>query len=143
MGYKIYLILIGKGPHKKLGNFFSFFILLLIFLSLALTIIEIVGIPQTADNWFEIIEYITVGIFAIEWFLHFFTAQYFYPEAKSIWHARWKWISSYSSIIDIICVLTMFTNFLPESSPQRKIKILKLSKALKIYEYIWFIKEGE
>ena len=74
------------GPARKgdiLSLLVDIFICALVVLSSVCVIIELVGVPDGVRVLLERFEYVTVGIFIVEYLLRLWVWGFFYPECKN------------------------------------------------------------
>jgi len=132
---RIFNLIINKTQHKIFSYVFNIGIIILIFISSFICICDAALFFDEYKLHLETIEYIVLGLFVFEWLMYFISASYFYPK-ETFWKAKLKWIISFPSVIDFICLLTLLCKFIPEESMWRYVKLIKLIKIIKVPEYI-------
>ncbi len=105
------VIQIGKD---KISIIFDLFITLVIFISLFVTLAEIFSAAEPYMELLRTVELITMIIFAVEYILRIWTAEYLYPK-KSTFRAKLAFMGSFYGIIDM---LTFVPYFLPVLFPR-------------------------
>ncbi len=119
------------------GKIFDIFIALVIFLNLFVTIYSTFDEALPYITTLYSIEGITVFIFAIEYVLRVWTADYVY-QRKTRLQSVWAYASSFFGIIDFITIVVFFLPFLSSGvvvfRMLRVIKIFHLFKANKYNE---------
>lgn len=112
-------------------------ICLLVVLSSAAVILELVGIGEPYASWLSTFELVTVGIFITEYAVRVWVAEIEYPECESKLAAIWEYITSFDSLIDLISILSILFNSIPkELAFLRLIKLIKLVRLVKVTEHI-------
>lgn len=142
-GYKKFKKQIYKiiGPAEK-GNVASvvFDILLssLVLASCIAVIVELFfGVSSSVRYGLEIFEYVTVGIFILEYLIRLWLCEFEYPECKNKLHAMWEFITSFDSLIDVLSIVSVLFNEIPkELAILRMIKLIKLVRLVKMSDYI-------
>ena len=95
------------------------------------------SIPDGVRRGLEIFEYVTVGLFIVEYVIRLWVSDLAYPECKNKLHALWEYISSFDSLIDILSIVSVVFNEIPkEFAILRMIKLIKLVRLVKMSDYI-------
>ena len=102
------IIQIGNDKDKASISF-DMFITLVIFMSLFITLLETFDGARPYTKQMETVEFITMLIFAVEYALRIWTAEYLYPK-KSSFRAKLAFARSFYGVIDL---LTFVPYFLP------------------------------
>lgn len=128
------------GPAQK-GDTASYvldiFICTLVLLSSAAVIVEIIGVPDHIQRILETFEYITVGIFAVEYILHIWVCEFAYPECSNKLEALKEYITSFDSLIDLLSIVSIVFNQIPKQLAfLRLVKLIKLARLVKLSEHI-------
>ena len=100
------IIQIGKDQ-DHISTTFDFFISLVIFLNLFVTLFETFDQAEPYMGVLKAIELVTMVIFALEYGIRLWTAEYLYPE-KSPMKARLSFVLSFYGIIDLMSFLPYF-----------------------------------
>ena len=89
-------------------------------------------IPDNIDRCLDMIEYITVGIFIVEYALRVWTADYLYP-GKSMGKARVMYVTSFFGLVDLLSILPYFIEMLPWGMVAfRILRIFRIFRLFKI-----------
>lgn len=129
-----------KDPLSMVCDFFFIF---LIFFAIGMSIYEV--IPSTLKGIvFEVLEYVVLAFFVIEWFASFYTAEIEY-QPKPFWKAKLAWIISIESIVDIICLLVFIIAHLAKSGElfvidETVLSIIILLKLVRFYKLVKYHK---
>ena len=128
------------GPAAK-GDVLSYavdiFICMLVLLSSVAVIIELVGVPEAVQHALEAFEYVTVGIFAVEYILRLWVCEFAYPECKNKLEALKEYVTSFDSLIDVLSVVSIVFNQIPKQLAfLRLVKLVKLARLVKITEHV-------
>ena len=76
--------IIGPTEHGDIPSLiYDVVLCLLVVLSSAAVILELVGIGEPYATWLETFEYVTVGIFIAEYVVRVWVAEFEYPECKN------------------------------------------------------------
>ncbi|MBR3040381.1 MAG: ion transporter [Lachnospiraceae bacterium] len=89
---------------------FDLFITLTIFVNLFVTFYSTFQSAQKFSSTLTILEYVTVGIFTVEYILRILTADYLYPK-KNPFLARILFIFSFYGLVDLLTILPSFLPF--------------------------------
>ena len=116
---------------------FDVFYMLLILTSLIFTIIEVTELWERVEA-FEIIEYVIVFFFAIEWFSMLYISDIVFP-SFSRGKSMLLWISSFESIVDLICLVVFIVSFIPLEGVSNEIELffrfITLIKLIRVYKW--------
>ncbi|MCR4911270.1 MAG: ion transporter [Bacilli bacterium] len=127
--------------HDPLCMILDVFYILLILLSLVLTILEAFKIGHEVKA-LEIVEYVIVGFFTLEWFSSLYTADIEFAPLP-YWKAKLRWIFSVESICDIICLAIFIISFLPfknmSEEVEMSLRLIVLIKFVRLYKYKKYI----
>ena len=111
------------------SRLFDYFIVVVIFLNIAVLFMETFHVFDPYHHTLKIIEGITIGIFIIEYVLRLWTADCLYPKygrGKAILH----FIVSYDGIIDLLTILPFF--FLSGFVGFRILRVVRIFRLFKI-----------
>ena len=93
------------------------------------------------NNIAEIVEIVSVCIFAFEYLLKLFASEALY-EGQGWFKSKISYITSFDSFIDIVCILSILLNNIPsEFSTLRLLKLIKLTRLVKLKDAVDEIKE--
>lgn len=108
--------------------FSSFLITSLVLLFIDLFVPEENPIHQVL----HIIDYICIGVFALEYFLKIFASQILYPE-KGWFKSKLAYFTSFDSFVDLVCLASLLLNLIPgEFMALRLLKLFKLVRLVKL-----------
>ena len=128
------------GPTTKgdtASGVFDVLLCALVILSSVAVIIELMGVSDAVRHGLEIFEYVTVGIFIVEYFVRLWVCDLEYPECKNKFEAVKEFVTSFESLIDIISIVSILFNQIPkELAFLRLIKLIKLTRLVKMSDYI-------
>lgn len=103
------IIQIGKD-HDVASIAFDFFIATVIFINLFVTLFETFDESQPYFHILTRIEFTTMVIFALEYVLRVWTAEYLYPKKRPV-AAKLAFIRSFYGVIDLVSFLPYFMPF--------------------------------
>lgn len=129
------IIQIGKDQ-DRLSIGFDFFIAVVIFVNLFVTLMETFDGAEPYMNLLQTVDLITMIIFGVEYVLRVWTAEYLYPK-KSRLRAKLSYMISFYGIIDI---LTFLPYFLPIFFPMgivafRMFRVARIFRLFRINAY--------
>ncbi len=136
---RVYEIIGPASSHEdKLSIFVDIALCVLVVLSCTAVIVELFsGIPDAVREGLMLFEYITVGIFAVEYLIRLWVCEFEYPEAPNKLVAIWEFVSSFDSLIDILSIVSIVFNEIPkEFAILRMVKLIKLVRLVKMSDYI-------
>ncbi|MDX1478682.1 MAG: ion transporter [Saprospiraceae bacterium] len=109
------------------------FIMLLILLSVAAIITaSFSGLPESVVRALWIFEVFVVIVFTIEYLLRIWIADMRYPDLTP-GRARWKFVTSFVGIIDLIAILPFYLPFIVKID-LRVLRILRVMRLLRIFK---------
>ena len=113
---------------------FDRFIVTVIFLNLAVTLIQTFDQAAPYMGILNILELLTIIIFTLEYILRLWTADYLYPEEKNRWKAVIMFIFSIYGLIDILTIVPYFLPFVfPEGAVAFRIfRVIRIFRLFKI-----------
>lgn len=133
-------------PQNKLTWYsviYHVFISLIVIASSGIVIWDLVNTNPEIHKILLTIEYVAVGIFIIEYLLKLFIAELIFP-GESPLKARISYITSFDSLIDIICIFSVFLNQIPtEFALIRTLKLIKLVRLVKLFDSTKIEKKAE
>lgn len=129
------VIQIGKDK-DFISIFFDVFITIIIFISLFVTLFETFAASKPYTGLLKTVELVTMLIFAAEYMLRIWTAEYLYPK-KSSFRAKLAFMSSFYGVIDL---LTFVPYFLPIFFPAgavafRMFRVARIFRLFRINAY--------
>lgn len=129
------VIQIGKDK-DKISIFFDIFITAVIFVSLFVTLFETFSAAEPYMGKLKMIELITMIIFALEYMLRIWTAEYLYPK-KNSFRAKMAFVCSFYGVIDLF---TFVPYFLPIFFPAgavafRMFRVARIFRLFRINAY--------
>ena len=127
------IVEIGQGEDRA-SILFDKFIVSVIFLNLAVTLAQTFESMTPYMPVLNAIELITILIFIVEYALRVWTADYQYPEEKSKWRGRLKFILSAYGIIDLLVIVPYFLPFVfPAGAVAfRMFRVMRIFRLFKI-----------
>lgn len=125
------IIQIGKREDFP-SRFFDFFIVFTIFANITAMFLQTFSNLQEYNSIFDIVEWITVIIFAVEYILRIWTADYLYPE-KSRFKAIIRFLLSFDGIVDLLTILPFF--FLSGFVAFRMLRAVRILHLFRINAY--------
>jgi voltage-gated potassium channel len=115
-----------------LSRAFDFFIVLVIIINIAILFIETFDEMTAYSDILEGIETVTIIIFALEYVLRIWTAEYLYPE-KSRGKAILKFLVSFDGSVDLCTILPFF--FLSGFIAFRMLRVVRIFHLFRINAY--------
>ncbi len=107
MKRKIFNIIQIGDKSNHLSRAFDIFITATIILNIIITFLQTFEELSFLSLCFNILEYVTLGIFCIEYVLRIWTADYLYPQLGKC-RARIRFIFSFDGIVDILTIIPVF-----------------------------------
>ena len=125
------IIEIGSRDDKA-SRTFDYFITIVIFLNLFTMFIETFDYPEYFKGTLVAIEYVTLGIFIVEYALRVWTAPLKFPQ-KSTGTAVLMFIFSFYGIVDLLTILPYFLLMLPSGiAAFRMLRIIRVFRLFRI-----------
>lgn len=90
-----------------ISRFFDYFIVVVIFVNIAVLFMETFDTFEPFMPALQIIEAVTIGIFIVEYLLRLWTADFLYPQYGRI-KAAGRFIISFDGIVDLLTILPFF-----------------------------------
>ena len=130
--------IIGQTEHTDAASVtYDVVMCLLVVLSSAAVILEIIGVPEPYATWLSTFELVTVGIFVFEYVVRVWIAEFEYPECKNKLRAIYEYVTSFDSLIDLLSIVSILFNRIPkELAFLRLIKLIKLVRLVKVSEHV-------
>lgn len=125
------IIQIGKREDFA-SRAFDLFIVIVIFVNIAVLFMETFDEAAGYAKIWHMVETVTVIIFAVEYFLRIWTAEYLYPE-KSRGKAVLRFLVSFDGIVDLCTVLPFF--FLSGFIAFRMLRVVRIFHLFRINAY--------
>lgn len=114
------------------SRFFDMFIVAVIIANIAVLFLETFDELVEYTSIFRIIEIITISIFAIEYLLRIWTAEYLYPD-KTKGKAILRFLVSFDGIVDLCTILPFF--FLSGFVALRMLRVVRILHLFRINAY--------
>ena len=113
---------------------FDRFIVVVILLNLLITLMQTFEQFGSYMPALNLIEFITIVIFSVEYILRVWTADYLYPEEKLRWKARCRFIVSAYGLIDLFSIIPYFLPFIfPAGAVAfRMFRVIRIFRLFKI-----------
>ena len=129
------------GPTRKgdvASSIFDVLICTIVVLSGAAVIIDLFfNISDEFRHALNLFEYVTVGLFIVEYLVRLWVCEFEYPECENKVQAIWEFITSFDSLIDVISIASVLFNGIPkEFAIVRMVKLIKLVRLVKMSDYI-------
>ena len=129
------------GPTRKgdlASSVFDVLICAIVVLSGGAVIIDLFfNISEEFRQALNVFEYVTVGLFIVEYLIRLWVCEFEYPECENKLQAIWEFITSFDSLIDVISIVSVLFNEIPkEFAILRMVKLIKLVRLVKMSDYI-------
>lgn len=125
------IIQIGR-QEDFVSRAFDIFIVLVIFANIAVLFMETFEKLAIYSNVLHVVETATVAVFAVEYLLRIWTAEYLYPE-KSRKKAVLRFLFSFDGIVDLCTILPFF--FLSGFIALRMLRVVRIFHLFRINAY--------
>ena len=133
---RIHEILTKDKEGDLLSKIYDWFSVGLISLTIVIIILDTFEFTNKIHNILLGVEYAITIIFALEYVLRVWTAEYEYPELTKD-EAKMRYIFSFIALIDLLSILPVFFSALPSETSILKIfKFFKIVRLLKFSRYI-------
>ncbi len=142
---RIHEIISADKKGDVLSKIYDVFAIIIIVASVAIVIIEtFVRVNTPTYTVLFIVEVVFTVLFALEYILRVWTAEYEYPQVDSD-HAKTKYIFSFMAIMDLLAILPFFLMALPGQESielgnavaiVKIFKLLRITRVLKFSRYI-------
>ena len=134
---RVYEIMGPADKGDKASARVDFILCALVLLSCSAVVIELFPIADGLRRGLEIFEYVTVGLFILEYIVRLWVCEYQYPECENKLAAVWEFITSFDSLIDLLSIVSILFNQIPkELAVLRLVKLLKLVRLVKVAGYM-------
>ena len=107
MKEKIFNIIQIGDKSNTISRFFDIFITVTIVSNILVTFLLTFKELAFLFPLFKAIEYVTVGIFCVEYAVRIWTAEFLYPGMRKI-RARYKFLVSFDGIVDLLTIVPVF-----------------------------------
>lgn len=104
---KIFNIIQIGDKSNRISRAFDIFITITIVCNIVVTYMQTFDQLAWMSGFFNVMEYVTVTIFCVEYLLRIWTADYLFPEFNRI-RARFKFIISFDGIVDLLTIIPAF-----------------------------------
>lgn len=104
---KIFNIIQIGDKSNRISRAFDIFITITIVCNIVVTFMQTFDQLAWMSVFFNVMEYVTVTIFCIEYVLRIWTADYLFPDCNRI-RARFKFIVSFDGIVDLLTIIPAF-----------------------------------
>lgn len=125
------IIQIGKRE-DFVSRVFDLFIVIVIFVNIAVLFVETFDEMTEYLSFLRVVEMVTIIIFAIEYLLRIWTAEYLYPD-KSRGKAILRFLVSFDGIVDLCTILPFF--FLSGFIALRMLRVVRIFHLFRINAY--------
>lgn len=134
---RVYEIIGPAAKGDKLSYAADMFICALVLLSSAAVVVELIGVSAAVTRALTVFEYVTVGIFVLEYLLRLWVCEFAYPECPHKFAALKEYVTSFDSLIDLLSIVSILFNQIPkELAFLRLVKLVKLARLVKLSEHI-------
>ena len=107
MKEKIFNIIQIGDKSNTISRFFDIFITITIVSNILVTFLMTFKELAFLFPLFKAIEYVTAGIFCVEYAVRIWTAEFLYPGMRKI-KARYKFLASFDGIVDLLTIVPVF-----------------------------------
>lgn len=104
---KVFNIIQIGDKSNLISRAFDIFITITIVCNIVVTFMQTFDQLAWMSGFFNVMEYVTVTIFCVEYLLRIWTADYLFPECNRI-QARFKFIISFDGIVDLLTIIPAF-----------------------------------
>jgi len=108
---------------------FDYFLVFIISLNIASLLLETFPLPEVLISIFHVIEIVTVVLFAVEYSLRIWTAEYLHPDVSK-GKAILKFLISFDGIVDLLSIIPAF--FLSGFSAFRMLRVVRIFHLFRI-----------
>lgn len=134
---RVYEIIGPTAKGDRASGIFDVILCILVLLSSAAVVIELFPISDALRSALNLFEYVTVGIFALEYAVRLWVCEFEYPECPHKLAAMWEFVTSFSSLVDILSIVSVLFNQIPkEFAILRLVKLIKLVRLAKMSDYV-------
>lgn len=107
MKQKIFNIIQIGDKSNKISRAFDIFITVMIISNIVVTFLQTFEQLSFLNEMFNVVEYVTIAIFLVEYILRLWTANYLYSNESSL-GARIKFLKSFDGIVDLLTIIPAF-----------------------------------
>lgn len=107
MKEKIFNIIQIGDKSNRVSRLFDIFITITIIANILITFMQTFRELSFLSGFFQLVEYVTVVIFCIEYVLRIWTAEYLYPDRSRI-RARLRFLVSFDGVVDLLTIIPVF-----------------------------------
>lgn len=107
MKQKIFNIIQIGDKSNKISRAFDIFITVMIISNIVVTFLQTFEQLSFLNEVFNVVEYVTIAIFLVEYILRLWTANYLYSNESSL-GARIKFLKSFDGIVDLLTIIPAF-----------------------------------
>jgi voltage-gated potassium channel len=129
MKKKIFDIIQIGDKSNRISRLFDIFIVVCIISNILVMILQTFDELSFFYPLFSAIEYITIGIFIVEYILRIWTANYLYPEFSPL-KAKFRFIISFNGVIDLLTIIPAF--FLSGFIALRMLRVVRILKLFRL-----------
>lgn len=104
---KIFNIIQIGDKSNRISRAFDIFITITIVCNIVVTFMQTFDQLAWMSGFFNVMEYVTITIFCVEYVLRIWTADYLFPDCNRI-RARFKFIVSFDGIVDLLTIIPAF-----------------------------------
>lgn len=126
---KIFDILQIGDKSNLISRSFDYFIVVVILSNVLVMFLQTFSELHCAFSYFKAVEYVTTGIFCIEYVLRIWTAEYLYPE-RSKQSAKLRFLVSFDGIVDLFTIIPAF--FLTGFIAFRMLRVVRILHLFRI-----------
>jgi len=108
---------------------FDYFLVFIISLNIASLLLETFPLPEVLISIFHVIEIVTVVLFAVEYSLRIWTAEFLHPDVSK-GKAILKFLISFDGIVDLLSIIPAF--FLSGFSAFRMLRVVRIFHLFRI-----------
>ena len=108
---------------------FDYFLVFIISLNIAALLLETFSLPEVLISIFHVIEIVTVVLFAVEYSLRIWTAEFLHPDVSK-GKAILKFLISFDGIVDLLSIIPAF--FLSGFSAFRMLRVVRIFHLFRI-----------
>jgi len=133
---RVYEILEGAQHADRHSELFDRFLIALILLNVAAFIAETVpSLEQHYGRWFSLFEYVSVGLFTVEYLARLWTApEVPYLRRSSVWRARLQWARRPYLLLDLVAILPFYLQSML-GLDLRVVRLLRVMRLLRLTRY--------
>lgn len=136
MKNKIFNLIRDDDVNDLYSNIFDFTIIFLIVINLVIVILDTFSLPAWYKTTSEVIEYVSITIFTLEYLARLWVADLTYKNLTPN-QARTKHVFSFMAMVDLLAILPFYIPFIIPIDLRilRSIRMIRLMRLLKINRY--------